>query len=240
MIFRSQLMQRSLVLEARVILAQLLSTPRTINSQPIGSSVTRIFIVALYPLEPDTSRATVPVSSFVRRVDRTLVLHAVLIQSKPLLQHVENLLHEIFVLDRLASGVYPVVALPIDKPVRHAVDGVLAVADDDNSPVLRSNFECSNDGCEFGAVIGLLRTRQWFAYIPSIVWAEVDTHTAPCADLAVAERAAVCVDSYGRVGDGTSDLIHDLLPLFSCLVACSVGGAVKDNRVVEAVFSVFA
>lgn len=67
----------------------------------------------------------------------------------------DNVLNEIFVLDVLALGVLPSFLLPADEPFRHAVNRVLAVRVDAHVAIHRRNVQGSLQRGELSAIVCL-------------------------------------------------------------------------------------
>ena len=86
-------------------------------------------------------------------------------QRLPLLNLCEDILDQIFILDRFTGRCLPAVPLPVDVPDRHAVNGVPAVGDDTDVSGFGHYFEGAEDGGEFGSLIGLARAGEGFGEV---------------------------------------------------------------------------
>ncbi len=64
-------------------------------------------------------------------------------QSIALLDFGQNVLDNVFVLDRLPGRRLPPVPTPVDVPYRNTIDRILAVGDDREVPIARGNFQSS-------------------------------------------------------------------------------------------------
>ena len=82
-----------------------------------------------------------------------------------LLDALEDWLHQVSVFDRLSVGRHPVVAPPIDEPLRQAFDRVLTIGHDEDVSIARCNLNRPLAGRQFRALIGLA-TFQSLRHIP--------------------------------------------------------------------------
>ncbi|EMF15410.1 uncharacterized protein SEPMUDRAFT_39498, partial [Sphaerulina musiva SO2202] len=196
--------------------------------QIIRSIVTFVIFVTFDPFEAHAARTSIPMCSLVSCGNVSFILHAMLIKTITLLQHIQYFLDQVFVLHWFLRRIDPIIALPVVEPVRHAVDRVFAVTNNDNLAIFGCHLKCAHYCGQLSSLISLFRSIERLADVPSVLWPKVNSHTTPRVCAPICERAAICPYAYRRILHGSCRLILILLSLFPCFVPYTIRDGIQN------------